>query len=100
MVGSRIALCEISPTRNAKLAARFVPDAFKLRHTLPGIGNLSHGNGNIYDGFSGQPANCGAPHMLDCDYVRTYRIAQLRFFFGEQLMPLFGMGHQSYYSSM
>jgi hypothetical protein len=52
MMGSRIALCEILPTRNAKLAARFVTDAFKLRDTLPGIGNLSHGNGNIYDGFS------------------------------------------------
>lgn len=52
MMGSRIALCEILPIRNAKLAARFVTDAFKLRDTLLGISNLSHGNGNIYDGFS------------------------------------------------
>jgi len=38
--------------------------------------------------------------MLDCDYLRTYRIAQLRFFFGKQSMPLFGMGHQFYCSSL
>jgi len=38
--------------------------------------------------------------MLDCDYLPTYRITQLRFFFGIQLMPQFGMGHQSYCSSM
>jgi len=53
MMGSRIALGEILPTRNATLAASLVPDAFKLPDTLPGIGNLSHGDGNIYDGFSG-----------------------------------------------
>lgn len=100
MMGSRIALCEVLPARNAKLAARFVTDAFKLRYTLLGISNLSHGNGNIYDGFSRQPANGGAPHMLDCDYLRAYRITQLRFFFGKQLMPQFGMGQQSYCSSM
>jgi hypothetical protein len=38
--------------------------------------------------------------MLDCDYLRTYRMTQSRFFFGKQLMPLFGMGHQSYRSSL
>jgi hypothetical protein len=100
MMGSRIALCEILPTRNAKLAARFVTDVFKLRYTLLGIRNLSHGNGNIYNGFSRQPAKGGAPHMLDCDYLRTYGITQLRFFFGKQLMPQFRMGHQSYCPSL
>src|SRR3954467_11250216 len=98
MMSSWLTLDEVMPTRNSILAAILITKTFNRRYALLDIRDLSHGDRDINDRFSGEPADRGAAHVLNCNQMFTYSVTQSCIFFGKQLMPEFRVRHQPHYS--
>src|ERR671915_262016 len=99
MVCSRLAFAKEMPPRNTLLPTIFITDVSERYHAFLGNRDLPHGDGNINNGFSGKPANCCAPYMLEGNNVLTDSNTQPLFFFGKQVMPPLGVWHESNGSS-
>ncbi len=67
MMSSWLTFDEVMPTRNSTLAAILITKTFNRRDALLDIRDLSHGDRNIKDRFSGNPAERSAAHMLNCN---------------------------------